>query len=93
MLKRTVSIYRAELPDVRILDDAIVAEDKVVLRWRSEGTQRGELAGLAPAGPTPNTRRGTAVMARRLRAAACNHRPNLHSRCGCAGGRSAGSCW
>jgi steroid delta-isomerase-like uncharacterized protein len=51
LLKRTVSMYRAAFPDVRIsVDDVIAADDKVVLRWRSEGTHRGELAGLAPTG-------------------------------------------
>jgi steroid delta-isomerase-like uncharacterized protein len=49
VLKRTVSMYRAAFPDVRIIvDDVIAADDKVVLRWHSEGTHRGELAGLAP---------------------------------------------
>jgi predicted ester cyclase len=44
-------MYRAAFPDVRIsVDDVIAADDKVVLRWRSEGTHRGELAGLAPTG-------------------------------------------
>ena len=42
---------RAAFPDVRItVHDVIAAEDKVVLRWHSEGTHRGELAGLAPTG-------------------------------------------
>jgi steroid delta-isomerase-like uncharacterized protein len=51
VLKRTVSMYRTAFPDVRItVDDAIAADDKVVLRWHSEGTHRGELAGLAPTG-------------------------------------------
>jgi predicted ester cyclase len=51
LLKRTVSMYRAAFPDVRIsVDDVIAADDKVVLRWHSEGTHRGELAGLAPTG-------------------------------------------
>ena len=31
-------------------DDVITAGDKVVLRRHSEGTHRGELAGLAPTG-------------------------------------------
>lgn len=49
--KRTVNMYRAAFPDVRmVVDDAITADDKVVLRWHSEGTHRGELAGLAPTG-------------------------------------------
>jgi predicted ester cyclase len=51
LLKRTVDMYRVAFPDVRIsVDDVIVAGDKVVLRWHSEGTHRGELAGLAPTG-------------------------------------------
>jgi len=51
LLKRTVSMYRAAFPDVRIsVDDVIAGDDKVVLRWHSEGTHRGELAGLAPTG-------------------------------------------
>jgi predicted ester cyclase len=51
VLKRTASMYRAAFPDVRMtVDDVIAAGDKVVLRWHSEGTHRGELAGLAPTG-------------------------------------------
>jgi steroid delta-isomerase-like uncharacterized protein len=51
VLKRTVTMYRAAFPDVRIIvDDVITADDKVVLRWHSEGTHRGELEGLAPTG-------------------------------------------
>lgn len=51
VFKRTVGMYRAAFPDVQmIVDDVIAAGDKVVLRWHSEGTHRGELAGLAPTG-------------------------------------------
>jgi SnoaL-like polyketide cyclase len=51
LLKGTVGMYREAFPDVRIsVDDVIAAGDKVVLRWHSEGTHRGELAGLAPTG-------------------------------------------
>jgi steroid delta-isomerase-like uncharacterized protein len=51
VFKATVSMYRAAFPDVRItVDDVIAADDKVVLRWHSEGTHRGKLAGLAPTG-------------------------------------------
>ena len=51
VLKRTVQMYRAAFPDVRItVDDVIAAGDKVVVRWHSEGTHRGELEGLAPTG-------------------------------------------
>jgi predicted ester cyclase len=51
VFKATVSMYRTAFPDVHItVDDVIAAGDKVVLRWHSEGTHRGELAGLAPTG-------------------------------------------
>jgi steroid delta-isomerase-like uncharacterized protein len=51
VLKRTVQMYRNAFPDVRItVDDVIASGDKVVLRWHSEGTHRGELQGLAPTG-------------------------------------------
>jgi steroid delta-isomerase-like uncharacterized protein len=50
-LKRVVTMYREAFPDVRMtVDDVIAADDKVVLRWHSEGTHRGDLAGLAPTG-------------------------------------------
>jgi steroid delta-isomerase-like uncharacterized protein len=51
VLRRTVQMYRSAFPDVRItVDDVIASGDKVVLRWHSEGTHRGELEGLAPTG-------------------------------------------
>ena len=50
-LKRIVTMYRAAFPDLRMtVDDVIASEDKVALRWHSEGTHRGDLAGLAPTG-------------------------------------------
>jgi steroid delta-isomerase-like uncharacterized protein len=50
-VRRTVQMYRAAFPDVRMtVDDVIAAGDKVVLRWHSEGTHHGELEGLAPTG-------------------------------------------
>ena len=50
-VRRTVQMYRAAFPDVRMtVDDVIAAGDKVVLRWHSEGTHRGALEGLAPTG-------------------------------------------
>jgi predicted ester cyclase len=49
VFKRTISMYRAAFPDVHVtVDDVIAAEDKVVLRWHSEGTHHGALEGLAP---------------------------------------------
>jgi SnoaL-like polyketide cyclase len=51
LLKRTVGIYRAAFPDLRmVVDDVIAAGDKVVLRWHSEGTHSGDLEGLASTG-------------------------------------------
>jgi predicted ester cyclase len=51
VFKQTVRMYRSAFPDVRItVDDVISADDRVVLRWHSEGTHRGELEGLAPTG-------------------------------------------
>jgi predicted ester cyclase len=51
VFKGTVTMYRSAFPDVRItVDDVIAAGDKVALRWHSEGTHRGELAGYAPTG-------------------------------------------
>lgn len=49
--RRTVEMYRAAFPDVRLtVDEVIEAGDKVALRWHAEGTHRGELEGLAPTG-------------------------------------------
>src|SRR5690242_18937324 len=49
--KRIVTMYRAAFPDLQmIVVDVISSGDKVVLRRPSAGTQRGELAGLAPTG-------------------------------------------
>lgn len=51
VFKQTVRTYRSAFPDVRItVDDVIAADDRVVLRWHSEGTHRGKLEGLAPTG-------------------------------------------
>ncbi len=51
VFKRTVNIYRQAFPDVRmVVDDIVAADDKVVLRWHSEGTHQGELEGLAATG-------------------------------------------
>lgn len=50
-LKRTVQLYRTAFPDLRMtVEDVIAAGEKVVVRWSSEGTHRGELEGLAPTG-------------------------------------------
>ena len=44
-------MYRAAFPDLQFtIDDVIAQDDKVVIRWSSRGTHRGELMGLAPTG-------------------------------------------
>jgi steroid delta-isomerase-like uncharacterized protein len=51
LLRQTVQLYRNAFPDVRMtIEEVIAAGDKVVLRWRAEGTHRGELEGMAPTG-------------------------------------------
>ncbi len=51
VFKRTVSMYRAAFPDLRmVVDDVMSDGDKVALRWHTEGTHLGELEGLAPTG-------------------------------------------
>ena len=51
LLHRTVEMYRAAFPDVRlVVDEVIDGGDTVVLRWHAEGTHRGDLQGLTPTG-------------------------------------------
>ena len=48
-LKQFVSMIRSAVPDLRItLEDDIAEGDKVVSRWRAQGTHQGELMGIAP---------------------------------------------
>ena len=50
-LKQFVTMIRSALPDLRItLEDDIAEGDKVVSRWRAQGTHQGELMGSAPTG-------------------------------------------
>lgn len=52
-LKQYVTAYRTALPDVHFsIDDLIAEGDKVVWRFTSHGTQRGELLGIPPTGKT-----------------------------------------
>ena len=51
----------AAFPDIRItINDLFAADDKVVLRWSSHGTHRGELQGI-PAANRPMTMTGIAI--------------------------------
>src|SRR5215208_7477197 len=48
-LKQFVTMIRSAIPDLRItLEEDIAEGDKVVSRWRAQGTHRGELMGIAP---------------------------------------------
>src|SRR5215211_1252973 len=48
-LTQFVSMIRSALPDLRItLEEDIAEGDKVVSRWRAQGTHQGELMGIAP---------------------------------------------
>jgi steroid delta-isomerase-like uncharacterized protein len=50
-LKRFFAEQRAALPDLHARIDDLVAEgDRVVVRWTTSGTQRGELLGVQPTG-------------------------------------------
>jgi steroid delta-isomerase-like uncharacterized protein len=50
-LTQFVSTIRSALPDLRVtLDDDIAEGEKVVSRWRAQGTHQGELMGIAPTG-------------------------------------------
>ena len=50
-LTQFVSMIRSALPDLRVtLEDDIAEGDKVVSRWRAQGTHQGELMGIAPTG-------------------------------------------
>lgn len=49
--KQLVTLYRTAFPDLRMtIKDALVQGDKVVVRWVSSGTHKGELMGIAPTG-------------------------------------------
>jgi steroid delta-isomerase-like uncharacterized protein len=50
-LKQVVAMYRSAYPDLMFtVNDAIAEGDKVVLRWKAEGTHKGELMGIPATG-------------------------------------------
>ena len=50
-LTQFVSMIRSAIPDLRVtLEDDIAEGEKVVSRWRAQGTHQGELMGVAPTG-------------------------------------------
>lgn len=49
--RKLVQMYLNAFPDSRFtILDMIAEGDRVVARWRAEGTHQGELAGIAPTG-------------------------------------------
>ena len=49
--KQLIAAFRAAFPDLRVaVEDLLEEGDRVALRWRAEGTHRGELMGIAPTG-------------------------------------------
>jgi steroid delta-isomerase-like uncharacterized protein len=49
--KQVVALFRSAFPDLHVVTEDLVEEgDRVVLRWKAEGTHRGDLMGLAPTG-------------------------------------------
>jgi steroid delta-isomerase-like uncharacterized protein len=50
-MRRYVSMYRSAYPDTHFtIEDQISEGDRVVTRWTGQGTQQGELMGIAPTG-------------------------------------------
>jgi steroid delta-isomerase-like uncharacterized protein len=50
-LTQFVSMIRSAIPDLRVtLEDNIAEGEKVVSRWRAQGTHQGELMGIAATG-------------------------------------------
>ena len=54
--RELVRFYRQAFPDLHVsIEDMVVAEDKVAIRFRGRGTHRGEFAGIAPTGKQMET--------------------------------------
>lgn len=50
-IEQVATIYRTAFPDLQFKIEELLADgDKVVLRWTSSGTHRGDLQGIAPTG-------------------------------------------
>lgn len=49
--KQVVALFRSAFPDLQVTTEDVLEEgDRVALRWRADGTHRGDLMGLAPTG-------------------------------------------
>ena len=61
-LKRTISTYREAFPDLQFtIEDIMACGDKVVTRWRAEGTFQNEFMGLPPTGERGNPVTGIGI--------------------------------
>jgi steroid delta-isomerase-like uncharacterized protein len=61
-LKRSISAYRQSFPDLEItIEDAMACGDKVVTRWRAQGTFENEFMGRPPTGERGNPVTGIGI--------------------------------
>ncbi|MBV7328573.1 ester cyclase [Chloroflexi bacterium TSY] len=52
-MEQLVTTFRAAFPDLHFnLEDQVAESNKVVTRWRVDGTHQGELMGIAPTNKT-----------------------------------------
>ena len=59
--KEGIGAACAAFPDIRVaIEDIVAANDKVVVRWSSHGTHRGEMQGIPPTN-RPITMTGMAI--------------------------------
>ena len=60
-VKEGIGAACTAFPDIRVrIEDLFAADDKVVVRWSSHGTHRGELQGIPPT-HRPVTMTGIAI--------------------------------
>ncbi|MBV9580969.1 MAG: ester cyclase [Chloroflexi bacterium] len=51
--RQVVTMFRTAFPDLEFtMEDVIAEADRVAIRWRAKGSQRGEVMGIAPTGIT-----------------------------------------
>jgi predicted ester cyclase len=61
-VKQTIGSYREAFPDLAFtVEDVIAADDKVVVRWRAEGTFQHEFMGQEPTGEKGEPVEGIAI--------------------------------
>jgi steroid delta-isomerase-like uncharacterized protein len=61
-VKRSIAGYRTAFPDLTItIEDIMSCDDKVVLRWRGEGTFQNEFMGQEPTGEKGDPVHGIAI--------------------------------